>query len=98
MEYNIITAIINLINHPILKVKSVYSGKNRANSTGEALEEYIKDLFADTFATDDENKRNLKIAEVFSYLGNNSNPPDIMLRGGDAIEIKKSKAIIPHLR
>ena len=77
MEHNIITAIINLVNNPVLKVKSIYSEKNRANSTGEALEEYIKDLFAGTFAIDDENQRNLKISEVFSYLGNNSNPPDI---------------------
>ena len=26
---------------------------------------------------------------MFSYLGNNSNPPDAMLKGGDAIEVKK---------
>ena len=27
--------------------------------------------------------------KVFSYLGNSNNPPDAMLKGGDAIEIKK---------
>lgn len=36
-----------------------------------------------------ENERLERISDVFSYLGNNSNPPDAMLRGGDAIEVKK---------
>ena len=30
-----------------------------------------------------------KFNKVFSYLGNQNNPPDIMLRNGDAIETKK---------
>jgi hypothetical protein len=30
-----------------------------------------------------------KFNEVFSYLGNQNNPPDIILRNGDAIETKK---------
>ncbi len=55
---------------------------------GDALEEFIKDLFADSFdsAPEDRNKR---WSEIFSYLGNNNNPPDIILKGGDAIEVKK---------
>lgn len=30
-----------------------------------------------------------KLNKVFSYLGNQNNPPDIILRNGDAIETKK---------
>ena len=86
---NIINAIINLVNHPVTTVHAHYIGRNRANSMGDALEEYIKDLFCNTFDESDENKRIEKISEVFSYLGNNSNPPDGMLRDGDAIEVKK---------
>lgn len=85
---NIINAIYNLVNNPIVTIVSHYSGKNRANNAGEALEEYIKDLFADSFNLP-ETKRLEKWSKVFSYLGNNSNPPDVMLRDGDAIEIKK---------
>lgn len=33
------------------------------------------------------------MSEVFSYLGNNSNPPDAMLRNGDAIEVKKIESL-----
>ena len=56
---------------------------------GEALEEYVKDIFAGTVNETDENIRNQKLSEIFSYLGNQNNPPDSMLRGGDAIEVRK---------
>ena len=85
---NIINAIYNLVNNPVVNVVSYYTGKNRANNAGDALEEYVKDLFANTFDMS-ERKRLEQINKVFSYLGNNSNPPDAMLRGGDAIETKK---------
>ena len=46
---NLINAVINVINNPILEIKTHYSNKNRANNAGDALEEFIKDLFADSF-------------------------------------------------
>jgi NgoPII restriction endonuclease len=85
---NILQAIKLLVDNPIIKVKDYYSGRNRANSVGDALENYVKDLFANSFNLS-ESDRMVKINEIFSYLGNNSNPPDIMLRKGDAIETKK---------
>lgn len=86
---NMIDAIINLLNHPVIELKETYVRKNRANSTGDALEEYVKDLFAGTFDCTDEAERLEKISMTFSYLGNDSNPPDAMLKNGDAIEVKK---------
>ena len=86
---NIIDAIFNLVNNPITKLQEVYKSNNRANSMGDALEEYVKDLFAGTFSEKDEVKRMKQFSDTFSYLGNNSNPPDAMLKGGDAIEVKK---------
>lgn len=86
---NIINAIINLVNNPIIELKEIYSKNNRANSTGDALEEYIKDLFTNTFNIIDESERLEKISNIFSYLGNSNNPPDAILKNGDAIEIKK---------
>lgn len=56
---------------------------------GDALEEYVKDLFANTINESDEQSRLVKISDTFSYLGNQNNPPDIMLHSGDAIEVKK---------
>lgn len=85
---NIINAIINLVNNPINELLLHYQNRNRANQAGDALEEYVKDLFADTFGIS-EKQRLTKLQEIFSYLGNNGNPPDAMLKNGDAIEIKK---------
>lgn len=85
---NIINAIINLVNNPVVKVATEYKNKNRANSAGDALEEYVKDLFAGTFDTVKE-KRIQKWNQVFSYLGGSNSPPDAMLKKGDAIEVKK---------
>ena len=86
---NIINAIIQLVEKPKFELRRYSESHNRANNMGEALEEYIKDLFAGTVDEIDQNKRNQRLSEVFSYLGNQNNPPDSMLRGGDAIEVKK---------
>lgn len=86
---NIIDAIYNLINNPVIELREFYKSKNRANNMGDALEEYIKDLFANTINETDEQNRLDKISKTFSYLGNQNNPPDSILRLGDAIEVKK---------
>ena len=88
---NIIDAIINLVNYKNNSLLENTAGNNRANNSGDGLEEYVKDLFAGTFNIDGA-QRLEKIKNTFSYLGNNSNPPDAMLRGGDAIEVKKIEA------
>lgn len=55
---------------------------------GEALEYFIKDSFANSYGLNEE-KAIKAHNKVFSYLGNQNNPPDIILKNGDAIEVKK---------
>ncbi len=86
---NIIQAIINIANNPIVQLKDTYSGRNSINNIGQALEAYIQDAFANTVNEVNSQKRDERISEVFSYLGNQNNPPDIILKNGDAIEVKK---------
>ena len=76
MNVSVIDAIINLVKNPVHMLTREYKSRNRANNAGDALEEYTKDLFAGTFACD-EFKRLERQSAVFSYLGNNSNPPEI---------------------
>lgn len=90
---NILEAIINIATNPILNIKSHYSGRNRANNIGEALETFVKDAFANTIQASDELTRMAKYNEVFSWLGNQNHPPDIMIRNGDAIEVKKTQSV-----
>lgn len=63
----------------------------RINAAGDRLEYYLRDAFARTFHLQgkDEKMRHYQSTGVFSYLANQNNPPDIILNGGDAFEIKK---------
>jgi hypothetical protein len=89
---NILEAIINIANNPILEIRNHYSGRNRANNVGEALETFVKDAFANLIVATDEQERMKRYNEVFSWLGNQNHPPDIMIRNGDAIEVKKTQS------
>ncbi len=91
---NILEAIYNIVNHQNFEIKNLYSGRNRANNMGEALEKYIKDAFAGTFGITDELERMKTFNQEFSWLGSQNNPPDIMIKSGDAIEVKKRKVQI----
>lgn len=86
---NILKAILNIANNPIVELKNSYSGRNTINNIGEALEAYIQDAFAGLISENDSVKRNQTISTIFSYLGNQNNPPDIIIKEGDAIEVKK---------
>ena len=90
---NILEAIVNIANNPILEIRNHYAGRNRANNVGEALETFVKDAFANIIHATDEQERMTKYNEVFSWLGNQNHPPDIMIRKGDAIEVKKTQSV-----
>lgn len=86
---NILEAIVNIAESPIYEIRNHYSGRNRMNNVGEALETFIKDAFANTIQTESETEKMRRYNEEFSWLGNQNHPPDIMIKGGDAIEVKK---------
>jgi len=90
---NILEAIVNIANNPILEIRNHYAGRNRANNVGEALETFVKDAFANIIHATDEQERMTRYNEVFSWLGNQNHPPDIMIRKGDAIEVKKTQSV-----
>ncbi|WP_334326727.1 NgoPII family restriction endonuclease [Gilliamella apicola] len=89
METNLIKAILHLIKLPAIQISEMSDGKNRVNNQGRGLEEFIIDLFCGTVNEPNERIRLEKRNELFSYIGNQNNPPDAMINAGDAIEIKK---------
>ncbi|MBK2258062.1 NgoPII family restriction endonuclease [Francisella philomiragia] len=90
---NISEAIVNIVKYRDYSIKQMYTGRNRANSVGDALEKYIKDAFAGTLGSEHSEEDKLNIySEKFSWLGSQNNPPDIMIKGGDAIEVKKTQS------
>ena len=90
---NILEAIKTIIENPISDIVSYYQGKNRINSVGDALECFIKDIFSEALNENDLSLKNQRYSEAFSYIGNQNNPPDIILKNSDAIEVKKIESL-----
>lgn len=88
MKTNILKAIINLVETKDNNIMQIYKSNTRINNVGDALEYYVKDLFCGTIKSGISEKENA-YAENFSYLGNQNNPPDFIIKNGDAVEVKK---------
>ncbi|RXJ89005.1 restriction endonuclease [Arcobacter sp. CECT 8983] len=90
---NILKALVNIVNNYQVNVSNVINGNNRANNMGEGLETYIKDAFSGTFLEVDKKKKKEKFRDNFSYEGSKTRIPDLILKNGDAIEIKKTEVL-----
>lgn len=86
---NILQACLEIANNPIITLVDHYAGRNRINNIGKALEIFVADAFAGTINETNEKARLRTLSNVYSYSGNQNNPPDLMLRNSDAIEVKK---------
>ena len=86
---NILKAFINIVNNHQSNIENITHGNNRANNMGEGLESYIKNVFANTLNVDNSQQKLEILSDIFSYQGNKNNPPDLILKNSDAIEIKK---------
>jgi hypothetical protein len=89
MNTNLLVALATIVKNPIKKLTSYYSYSNRINSAGESLEFYIKDVFCNSLSVDNIPEKNKIYNNYFSYIGNQNNPPDLMIKQGDALEVKK---------
>ncbi len=95
---NILEAFYNVVKVASLEIKTVKDGNNRANNMGEGLEAFIKDAFAGTFDINDKNERNDIFNQIYSFQGTKRNPPDLMLKRGAAIEVKKTESLTTELQ
>jgi len=60
---------------------------------GDALEFYVKDLLCDSLNENNINKKNILYESNFSYIGNQNNPPDFIIKDGDAFDVKKIEGL-----
>ncbi len=93
MANNVLRAILNIASYKNNDLKS-YASKslNRINAVGEQLEFYIKDAIASSFKLL-QDKKEEEYSKVFSWLGNQNHPPDIIIKNSDAFEIKKIESL-----
>jgi hypothetical protein len=83
----LISALNNIILNPTNIIRKVTKSGTRINIIGDSLEDYIKNAFAGTFL---QNSRNIRVHnQIYSWQGNQNNPPDLIIKGYDAIEVKK---------
>jgi hypothetical protein len=85
---NILKAIKNISDLQSYHLENLFSGENTINNVGESLELFIKSAFANTLESEGDDYTEL-FDNIFSHQGEQNHPPDIILRDGDAIEVKK---------
>ena len=56
---------------------------------GVALEYFVKDAFCNSLHIQGADEKDKEHSKYISYRGNDKNPPDFMISGGDAVEVKK---------
>lgn len=95
---NILEAIINISKLENLNIDEVLLGNNRAVNMGEGLESFVKNAFSNAFGIEDKNEKNKIYNQYFSYEGSKRTPPDLMLRDGDALEVKKTETLTTELQ
>ena len=79
---NSLRALINLIERSDFKVRGTNLSGNRMNSQGISFEDYIEAIFCGRNSYED----------TFAFKGDANHPPDFILKGGDAIEVKKHES------
>lgn len=92
MPRNILNAIQTIVEKDSTTIENTQqSGGNRIQWVGAGLETYLKDAFSGSFDVDESTRRENYQAN-FSYEGSANHPPDFMLAGSDAVEVKKKNS------
>lgn len=91
MSTNELVALNNLMSIKSNELLEIYKGTihNRANSMGDALETFVKDLFCSCLDIHDFSTKDIIYSNYLSYIGNSTNPPDFIIRQSSAVEVKK---------
>ena len=95
MATNLLIAMINIKKYRDNDLKKIVAISNpeqpRVNKEGTPFDAFVKDSFCNSFSIKDPSKKMEVYQKEFSYLGSQNYPPDIIIRSGDAIEVKKVK-------
>jgi hypothetical protein len=93
MPANILTAIKNISDFKTNNIRDYFKeyATSQIKTPRQQLEYYLKDAISGSFKSAKEKKATDRYRGFFSYLGNKTNPPDMILEGGDALVLKTSK-------
>lgn len=90
---NLLKALINISKCEDYRLHGTSSDdfEQSAHVKGKPFEIFVKDAFCGVPGKIHAPERRKKYDDVFSFEGDVNHPPDVILRGGDAVEIKKIK-------
>lgn len=97
MTRNLLDAVETYVGLQDKRFADIYSSEIGINQVGERLEYFIKDLICDSCHLETKEEKDERHKEHLSYLGAQNNPPDLIIRGGEAIEVKKTNGKHPKL-
>ncbi|MDD4431358.1 MAG: NgoPII family restriction endonuclease [Bacteroidales bacterium] len=93
MNANLLSGIYNIVHSHNTSVREEAPTYNiRINSVGEKLEYFIKDAIAGT-SSKTNSETDIIYSETYSWLGSQNNPPDLIIKNGDAFEVKKVESV-----
>lgn len=94
MSPNLLTAIKSIADFRNNSLKDYFTTYPiRINAVGQQLEYYIRDAIGGSFKATKNQEIMGREERVFSYIGNQNNPPDLIINRGDAYEIKKIQTL-----
>lgn len=84
--------LINLNNQKFkFNIDELSTTKNRVNSMGDKFEECVCRAIVDGMSIKKQEDYMRQRESIISYVGNDSSPPDLIIKKGPAIEIKHCK-------
>jgi hypothetical protein len=93
MSPNILTALKNISSFKTNNMGEYFKDYSHLNvkTVRQQMEYYVKDAISGSFKSVKDKKPSDRYNGVFSYLGSKTQPPDIIIQGGDAVVIKTIK-------
>jgi len=97
MATSLLKALINIQNYSNNDLSKILvinkQNQPRANVHGDKLDFFIKDSFCNSFTVNNPSTKLNEYHQELSWLGSQNNPPDIIIKNSDAIEVKKVSSL-----
>ena len=93
MSSNILTAIKNISDFKTNNIHEYFKeyATTQIKTPRQQIEYYVKDAISGSFKSAKDKKAKDRYRGVFSYLGNKSKQPDMIIENGDALVIRTNK-------
>ncbi|RHW50337.1 restriction endonuclease [Lactobacillus bombicola] len=87
---NVLIALRNILKHNSTRLTPIYKSNGSANATGDNLEFFIKDMFCwNALQYSYQEQKEMEYKKLFSWTGDSTHFPDLIIKGGAGIESKK---------